>query len=433
MQFFFAYERDTHNIYDKSVIGTELSISVKLSSLVRRNVCPNFVVIRGVFTCEHRPPKSRWFSTKEKYVEPKRPLRCLPEPTASTPGRYQYIRMELCDKGDVEEFMKRELPEEMFGLEVAKQILFQLAFALHVAAVRFSVKHYDLKLLNVFLQGAPKPRGNGDVVLRYGMGSHVFSLHMEPEHAWIAKLADFGNSDADSSRNGTPVSIAQFSTLDNTPPDFLILGDDAEQGHSHDAFALGLCMFHLFSGHGPYEEIMKEVICPQGFKDKLKVLWESRNSKGYDVVRAVILGDVSRDADGIYTDGDPDETLYNTLYRFLVLFGIPKHKFGQDEHPDIWKAISSLEVCGKKSKFARHQREYSLMEGTNKFVLRARQRLEVIDGAMELLQDLCSFDPAKRATPLDVLNSRMMSSLIEEPGTLYNDQQTVLSFMSFGM
>jgi serine/threonine protein kinase len=315
--------------------------------------------------------------------------------------------MELCDQGDAEKFLKQP-SEGMLGLKARTQILFQLAFALHVAADRFSLKHYDLKLLNVLVHGVPKPRESGDVFWRYELESKTFVLDMKPECGYIAILADFGTSNMDRSTNGTPVSVGQFNTLENTPPDFLILGDDAKQGHSHDAFGLGLSMFHLFSGHAPYEQIMHSVKCPPQFKKKLAEIWVY--SDGYSVVRDVILANVKLNADGDILEGKPDETLYHTLYRFLVLFGIPEDKFGQLEHPALWNAVSSLESC---SKFAHDKGKYSLMGGSNKFVKRAHSRLAQVPGAMELLQGLCSFDPEKRSSPLDVLNSRMMYPLIE--------------------
>ena len=43
-----------------SLVGAELAVSVLLSSLSRRNICPNFVITRGVFTCRHEPPSSHW-------------------------------------------------------------------------------------------------------------------------------------------------------------------------------------------------------------------------------------------------------------------------------------------------------------------------------------------------------------------------------------
>jgi hypothetical protein len=43
-----------------NLVGTELVVSVILSSLTKRNICPNFVVTRGVFTCQHEPPAALW-------------------------------------------------------------------------------------------------------------------------------------------------------------------------------------------------------------------------------------------------------------------------------------------------------------------------------------------------------------------------------------
>jgi hypothetical protein len=119
--------------------------------------------------------------------------------------------------------------------------LFQIAFALHAAAEKFSLKHYDLKLLNVFLQRVTTEK-NGEVVLRYGLGEHIFSLRAPKDETVIAKVADYGTAKVDSTSNGQQVTIAQFTTIENTPPDFIIMGDKACQGHGHDNFGLGLCM-----------------------------------------------------------------------------------------------------------------------------------------------------------------------------------------------
>ena len=157
-----------------SVVGAELAVSVLLSSLVRRGVCPNFVVTRGVFSCAYEPPARTWGSAMNKrpkgptYVSPK--TKRLPkEPAQNKRGRYQYIRMELCDEGDAEEYLKRQ-PDEAIGAQDSMKLLFQMAFSLHAAADRFSLKHYDVKLLTFFLQGV-KTEKTGKVVMRYGLGS----------------------------------------------------------------------------------------------------------------------------------------------------------------------------------------------------------------------------------------------------------------------
>ena len=45
---------------NKDAIASELYTSILLSSLSRRHICPNFVVIRDVFTCPNKPPKLGW-------------------------------------------------------------------------------------------------------------------------------------------------------------------------------------------------------------------------------------------------------------------------------------------------------------------------------------------------------------------------------------
>lgn len=418
-----------------------------LSTLARRGICPNFVVTRGVFTCPFEPPVSLWGSAKNKnhHVHEKTPRggrRRPKEPGAKDKGRFQYIRMELCTEGDAEEYMK-EQPKELLSVQMSRILLFQISFALHAAASKYCLKHYDLKLLNIFLQDAANVPGanvsaTGDVVLRYGLGSKNFALRMPAEAALIAKVADYGTADVKSESNGQPVSIAQFTTIENTPPDFLILGDAAKQGHAHDLFGLGLCMLHLFTGKAPYEELLDEVKCPAFFKDLLSKLWEDDKSIGYSVVRSVVMSEVFKDEKGNVVDGEPDETLYDTLYRYLVLFGIPEHKFQQRKHGKVWRAISESLVAGAtmlglqgKKQFEKDQKKYSLRKGDNTYIKRARNSLESTKGAMALLTSLVHFDPDVRATALDVLNSDFFAPLTELSNTSYESCDDVRSFTAF--
>lgn len=380
-----------------NVVGAELAVSVLLSSLVRRGVCPNFVVTRGLFSCAHEPPARHWGSADDKrpkgasYVSPK--VKRLPkEPGPNKRGRYQYIRMELCDEGDAEEYLKRQ-PNEAIPPVEARQLLFQMAFSLHAAADRFSLKHYDVKLLNFFLQGVKSDK-SGDVVMRYGLGEHTFALRSAPGEGVIAKLADYGTANIDSGSCGQPVTIAQFTTLENTPIDFLILGDAAYQGHGHDCFGLGLCMLHLFTGHAPYEEILEDATCPQNLKRELRMLWENEGESDYSVIRSLILSDVYKDEEGHIIEGEPDEVLYDTLYRFLVLFGIPDLP-ARSSGSKVLSAVKRTLEGGKSVKgksrtygskknqqnditqYTRDCRKYSLVRGSNKYVARARDALEV--------------------------------------------------------
>lgn len=416
-------------------VGAELAVSQLLSSVARRNICPNFVITRGVFTCQHEPPSSQW--GKRENAAPRgtsydgrgSQLSLTPEPGHS--ANYQYIRMELCQHGDMEDFI-RKLPDATLSPNVCRNLLFQMAFSLHVASDRFGLKHYDVKLLNFFLQSALDPSievgSHPNVVLRYGVGSHVFRLRMDPNNAHIAKLADYGTSVLRSNADGQPVSLGQFTTLENTPPDYLILGNASEQGIGHDCFGLGLCMLHLFTGHGPYEEILDEVVCPDNFKAKLRKIWKSAS---HDVIRSVMLYD---NEDGQEVE---DDTLYNTLYRFLVLFGVPQRRFLSRKHGKVWRAIDATLLppkangCPDMAVFIRDQERFSLSEGSDGRIANARRRLEGMDGAMELLLSLVSFDPKKRATPLDVINSRFMSVLIEGDAVVDCEGDIVKSYTAY--
>lgn len=46
--------------------------------------------------------------------------------------------------------------------------------------------------------------------------------------------------------------------MENTPIDFLVLGNTAKQNMAADMFALGLCLLHLATGVGPYEGLKKK-------------------------------------------------------------------------------------------------------------------------------------------------------------------------------
>ena len=288
--------------------------------------------------------------------------------------------MELCENGDVEEYIKNR-PDKMIDPMDCRNLLFQMAFALHVAGDRFGLKHYDVKLLNFLLQSAKDPsiteKEHPHVVLRYGVGSHIFRLRMHPSTAHIAKLADYGTSVMRSDTDGQPVSLRQYTTLENTPPDFLILGNTAEQGYGHDCFGLGLCMLHLFTGHAPYEEILDEVVCPPNLKGRLQKIWKQ---KSHDVIYSVML---DNDEDGTEV---VDQTLFDTLYRFLVLFGIPKDQFGAKKNGKVWHAINSTLLPPKRSRskqcpdmdvFIKDTKKFSLAAGTDQRIAEARRRLQV--------------------------------------------------------
>jgi serine/threonine protein kinase len=419
------FVRDVDHIREKSAIATELFISSLVSDLVRRGVCPNFLRLHGVFNCPFAPPASHWGTEdkkapKGKRYDPQKKSRQPRQPKQASPGRYYYIRMELCDCGDAEEYIKAQ-PAAKISPRLARSLLFQTAFALHAADGYYNMKHYDLKLLNLFLQRIPESDEAESVVLRYGLGAQTFAIQMAADESFYAKLADFGTANVEEGSTGQPVTVGQFTTIENTPPDHFILGDRATQGHWHDRWGLGLCMLHLFTGAAPYEEIMEEIVCPSALQERLRIIWEEEIVEGYGVIRQVIFSDVELDEAGNIVDGKLDKTPYHTLYRVLVLFGIPEELFSVEDCPMVWEAIVDTLVSQDttaRSQYLHDCEKFSILSGDNKFIARAREALTDMDGGLELLFGLCDFNPATRWSVMDVMNSRFMSPLREAPGTV---------------
>jgi serine/threonine protein kinase len=108
------------------------------------------------------------------------------------------------------------------------------------------------QLLNFFLKDIG--RGNlskapgADTVLHYLLEDSCFVLEMPMSYSYWVKLADYGAADSNPDTLGKPVTIDQFATLENSPIEFLLEGDSAEQSYAADTFSLGLCLFHLFTG-----------------------------------------------------------------------------------------------------------------------------------------------------------------------------------------
>lgn len=49
-----------NGIENLKLVVSEIAVSVLLSSVAKRDICPNFVITQGVFTCQYEPPASIW-------------------------------------------------------------------------------------------------------------------------------------------------------------------------------------------------------------------------------------------------------------------------------------------------------------------------------------------------------------------------------------
>ena len=54
-----------------------------------------------------------------------------------------------------------------------------------------------------------------------------------------------------------------------------------------------------------------------------------------------------------------------------------------------------------------------------------------MDGAMDLLLSLLTFDPEKRARPVDVINSTFMKDLVEDEDMEHADDDIVRSYTAY--
>lgn len=126
--------------------------------------------------------------------------------------------------------------------------------------------------------------------------------------------------------------------------------------------------------------------------------------------------------------------LYHTLYRFIVLFGLPDEQPSYThDSPAVWTVLQkhlrpqkpssarTLRVRKGRSQvetmlsiaetYPQDRQLYSIADGTNDAIARGRQRLASVPGAMELLLKMTDFDPEQRPTLKTVIQGSMFASL----------------------
>lgn len=151
----------------------------------------------------------------------------------------------------------------------------------------------------------------------------------------------------------------QFTTLENTPPELLFLGSRAVQSYASDSFCIGLSYVHLLMGEEPYEEHLKDVRCPPLLRDRLSDIWlkskKCRRGKGaddgdYAVIKEVIgsldTSDASDNSVSILVDQstrDLQSILQDTLYRYLVLFGLSHSAPSATQSVEEWISTEDAE------------------------------------------------------------------------------------------
>lgn len=231
------------------------------------------------------------------------------------------------------------------------------------------LRHYDVKLLNFFLASPPIPAGGeGELILTYGYGGSTYRIALPSTQRAICMLADFGTANIAGESMGQPITEAHFTTLENTPPDFLLCGSEATQGMSGDSFSLALCWLHLLTGRAPYEELVTPLLCPAELKEALQAVW-MEGGEMYEPVRRVL-------------EGDEEGVLYHTLYRYLCLFGpMVGQEEGRVKRSAAWAEIERwLGSSRGKKTFGRDHAAWSVFKGKQKVMEEAQRRMAEIPG-----------------------------------------------------
>eukprot|EP01038_Epipyxis_sp_PR26KG_P012115 gene12115-16221_t len=446
---------DIKDLQDRDMdeaINNELEISMICSSLVTLKICPNLVQVFSLFQSDYGAPTTIW-DMNAKLAGTVSPVSnskfsnmiALPKKSRLSKGRYQFIRMEYCGGGDVEELVRNV---SLLNLSQLRSFLFQMCYAVYTCRDKMSLRHYDIKLLNFFVSSCHSLASSNNILdvdnfdMLIGYSKYIFKIPLREQEHDVVKLADFGTSAIGPNGLGDPITIQQFTTLENTPPEFLILGSDARQCYSSDTFSLGLCFFHLIAGYEPYEELLKNVSCPSYLRKQLNNIWmradeNNEKHKPYEVIRQVIesLDDSDYDDNNNLNNNEdiPASILCDTLYRYVVLFGLPSDfvigslrcmvytdnpimdtlfegivgqttasiQNANDIKKQSFKYSNSYSKMEKSKldcqvQYLRDSAKWSIRNGNEPKIIDARNRLNNLgDNALDLLISMTNFDPSR--------------------------------------
>ncbi len=441
----------------ESSLSQELQISMVTSSLVSLNICPNLVQIYSVFKSEYKEPESWKLKSHEVHSAATGNSQRY-KIKSKKDGNYQYIRMEFCTGGDVEHIIRvnKHLP-----ISTIRSYLFQMCYALYSCRVELDLRHYDIKLLNFFAtnglslfshsssayRALTRPGLTIDqdkfINIRVGLGPSIYSLIINSQNNELIKLADFGTSYIGMKGLGQCITIEQFTTLENTPIEFLLLGSDARQSYSSDTFCLGLSFLHLMTGYEPYEELLKDVHCPEYLRDRLKVYYDTNDSTSpYYIISELMACVDTSSAD----DAAQEYVLYDTLYRYLVLFGFG-YKMDVIYHNNVifQTLYNTLVVTNDTASTAleferlrqcrrqwQNDRQcWSIHVGVSPVMIHLRQRLSQLgNGSMSLLESMVNFDPSRRCSMLEALHHPIFNCFLEDQVNNYDSEMTLVDDMN---
>lgn len=206
---------DINNIIELNneiVIEQEILSGFAVSEMVSMKDCEHFVEIYQVFQFKYNAPIHLWGNNENKTPQGNtfninNKNKKMKKNIKAEEGLYQYTRMEYCDIGDLEEYIKT-LPDERMSLEDTIISMFQMTVSLYKAKKMCNLRHYDVKLLNFFGKSYKCEDENK-------IGVHWIYNKDEINHfEWkkkdiniILKLADYGTSQMDEESLNSPISV----------------------------------------------------------------------------------------------------------------------------------------------------------------------------------------------------------------------------------
>lgn len=137
--------------------------SVLLSDLVQSQFCPNFLAIFAIYLTPERPDATRWGNaenrkpvelladTEPMALAPSRAAECKSDESGESGESFQYIHMELCDGGDLENFISLQDDKSLPLESVVIPFFFQMVFSLYCARERYQLRHCDIKVRSLSL------------------------------------------------------------------------------------------------------------------------------------------------------------------------------------------------------------------------------------------------------------------------------------------
>lgn len=314
--------------------------------------------------------------------------------------RFLFAKMKLANRGDAKAFV-RDFCEAggKITADMVQCFSFQTALALSLAAAEpYFVKHNDIKPENIFVCAIKAPNGLS-LVCHLGrlheLGARgKFTVHMRSGQAYIFMLGDFGHADDNSMKDGKPITVNHFPSIQSIPPEIAFLGGKAKQGHPLDVCCLGLCILQFAMG-ATLDEVMRGVIPPDELMTAWKEIWQRDGS----IFRQRPEGDV-----------DYDE-LCHVLYWYFVIFYVDKMEYVNHAsrifRSEPWMVaydmlLSENGTSPFRKGFVDHCKLYSLAKGTKRHMIQARAALGKL--GLDLVRMMCKFDPTERMVKQDILH-----------------------------